>query len=143
MEGLVDFVQPLLGYVEWHERQPVAVWAKILLSRCDGLAEGTAIRIAAGALGLSQAPLSRQVEEVAAAGEGSAEAIEAIVEQLLMHSRDHQTQRLDVFPVLRGSGWPIDSTNRLRQRVWDHKFSGLVFQGTEALMGHAPGDGWA
>lgn len=142
MGGLCDFVQPLLGYVEWHVRQPVAAWARLLLAKVRGLAEPQAVRAAASLLGLGGAALPGRVDSLIEPGEGRASDIESVVRGLLPVARRSQAGGLAVMPVLRGSGWPAGLATRMASEVEAAGFEGVFFQGTQELAGTPPGEGW-
>lgn len=134
-----DFVQPLLGYMNWHVFQCGAAWAR-LVRRCSGrLSEADALAGVWRLFGLDPRHLPRSEAEME--GEGAAATIERVVGALLDEVLSAcPPQR--VMPVLRGSGWPPQVTQRLERRIRAAGCPAVFYQGTEVLAGPPPGPGW-
>ena len=134
-----DFVQPLLGYMNWHVFQCGAAWAR-LVRRCSGrLSEADALAGVWRLFGLDPRHLPRSEAEMD--GEGAAATIEQVVGALLDQVLDAcPPQR--VMPVLRGSDWPPPVTHRLERRIRAAGCPAVFYQGTNLLAGPPPGPGW-
>lgn len=134
-----DFVQPLLGYLNWHVFQCGAAWARLVRRGGAGLSEEEALAGVWRLFGLDPRHLPRSEAEMA--GEGAAATIEQVTGALLDRVLEAcPAQR--VMPVLRGSGWPAAVTRRLEQRVRAAGCPAVFYQGTTALAGPPPGPGW-
>ena len=135
----VDFVQPLLGYMNWHVFQCGAAWAR-LVRRCSGrLSEADALAGVWRLFGLDPRHLPRSEGEMD--GEGTAATIEQVVGALLDGVLSTcPPQR--VMPVLRGCDWPAQVTQRLERRVRAAGCPVVFYQGTRLLAGPPPGPGW-
>lgn len=135
-----DFVQPLLGYLNWHVFQCGAAWARLLRRAGGGrLSEAEALAGAWRLFGLEPRRLPRSEAEMA--GEGAAGTPEAVAGALLERVlRACPAQR--VLPVLRGHGWPAAATRRLEQRIRAAGCPAVFYQGTTVLAGLPPGPGW-
>jgi len=142
MKDCVDFVQPLLGYTEWHVYQPVAAWARLFKTYIHGLGEKESIQAAARLFKLINFPGVQSFNELLESGEGAAETIEAVVAIELELCRALDTEGLRIMPVLRGHGWPEGLTSRLSQRLAEMRYTAAVYQGVDALTGIQPLDGW-
>ena len=134
-----DFVQPLLGYMNWHVFQCGAAWAR-LVRRCSGrLSEAQALAGVWRLFGLDPRHLPQS--ETVMAGEGTAATIERVVGALLDDVLNAcPAQR--VMPVLRGHDWPAEVTVRLEQRCRTAGCPAVFYQGTTVLAGPPPGPGW-
>ena len=134
-----DFVQPLLGYMNWHVFQCGAAWAR-LVRRCSGrLSEADALVGVWRLFGLDPRHLPRSEAEMN--GEGAAATIEQVVGALLDQVLS-ACPRQRVMPVLRGCDWPPQVTYRLERRIRAAGCPAVFFQGTEVLAGPPPGPGW-
>jgi hypothetical protein len=134
-----DFVQPLLGYMNWHVFQCGAAWAR-LVRRCIGhLSEAAALAGVWRLFGLDPGHLPRSEAEMG--GEGDAATIEQVVAALLDGVlKACPAQR--VMPVLRGHDWPAQVTRRLEERIRIAGCPAVFYQGTTVLAGPAPVAGW-
>jgi hypothetical protein len=136
-----DVVQPLLGYLRWHVLQPILAWARFLQPRVVGLKDAAAIEVAAALFGVQDLPLAPLLESSAGTDEGSAAFIEsAVAHQLRAALAAAPTAAM--MPVLRGHGWPRGVLTPLTEQVRAMGFAGVVYQGTEALVGPPPRAGW-
>ncbi len=135
-----DFVQPLLGYVNWHVFQCGAAWARLVRWAGGGrLSEAEALAGAWRLFGLEPRRLPRSEAEMA--GEGAAGALEAVAGALLDRVlRACPAER--VLPVLRGNDWPPAATRRLERRIRAAGCPAVFYQGTTVLAGLPPGPGW-
>ncbi len=134
-----DFVQPLLGYMNWHVFQCGAAWAR-LVRRCSGrLSEADALAGVWRLFGLD--PRRLPCSETEMKGEGAAATIEQVVGALLDEVLSAcPPQR--VMPVLRGSDWPPQVTHRLERGIRAAGCPAVFYQGTTLLAGPPPGPGW-
>jgi len=134
-----DFVQPLLGYMNWHVFQCGAAWARLVRRRSGRLSEAEALAGVWRLFGLDPHHLPRSEAEME--GEGAAATIEQVVGALLdAVLRACPPQR--VMPVLRGGDWPAQVTRRLEQQVRAAGCPAVFYQGTKLLAGPPPGPGW-
>ena len=134
-----DFVQPLLGYMEWHVFQCGAAWARLLRRCIRGLSEAAALESVWRLYGLHAHSLP--LREALLADEGDGATIERVVTALLRRALEEcPAQRL--MPVLRGHDWPPEVTLRLEERVRAAGCPALFYQGTSVLAGPPPGPGW-
>ena len=134
-----DFVQPLLGYMNWHVFQCGAAWARLVRRCSDHLSEAAALAGAWRLFGLDPRHLPRSEAEMV--GEGAATMIEPVVTALL-DGVLQQCPAQRVMPVLRGHDWPAEVTRRLEQRIRAAGCPAVFYQGTTVLAGPAPGTGW-
>ena len=134
-----DFVQPLLGYLNWHVFQCGAAWAR-LVRRCSGrLSEADVLAGVWRLFGLD--PHHLPCSEAEMAGEGTAATVEQVVGALLDRVLSAcPPQR--VMPVLRGCDWPAPVTHRLERRIRAAGCPAVFYQGTNLLAGPPPGPGW-
>lgn len=138
-----DFLQPLLGYMRWHSLQPVGVWARYLLERTAGLAEADAVRLAAGLMGMDSLSFPTSVAEYPKGDEGPAELTLATVTRQLELCLPLRDARMRVMPVLRGKDWPKEIIRHVAKTAESMNFAGILYQGTEALLGPPPDQGWS
>lgn len=135
-----DFVQPLLGYLNWHVFQCGAAWVRLARRGSGGrLSEAEALAGVWRLFGLGPRHLPRS--EAQMAGEGAAGALEpvvgALLDRVLGASPAHR-----VMPVLRGADWPAAATRRLERRIQAAGCPAVFYQGTTVLAGLPPGPGW-
>lgn len=137
----IDFIQPLLGYVEWHVAQTVRQWARWLRCAAPQLSETNAVRAAGALFGLGadeSAPLAQET-----AGEGSPEFVSAIVRrQIGACERSGGFRRESIHPVLRGKEWPVEIATDAEHALHAAGFGGVFYQGSAGLGGPAPVPGW-
>ena len=134
-----DFVQPLLGYMNWHVFQCGAAWARLVRRCSDRLSEADALAGVWRLFGLDPRHLPRSEAEMD--GEGTAAMIEQVVGALLDEVLSAcPPQR--VMPVLRGHDWPAQVTHRIEQRIRAAGCPAVFYQGTNLLAGPPPGPGW-
>lgn len=139
-----DFVQPLLGYVNWHVLQPVSAWSDFLHDRVPGLTRGEAKAASAAIFGLAGRPMESFESPLRLdAGEGQPAGIAPVVERQLTLLEAIDVPRNAFLPVLRGRDWPTDVTRALTGRIESYDYGGVVFQGTVALAGPSPAASWA
>ncbi|HET8985840.1 MAG TPA: hypothetical protein VFN03_08790, partial [Trueperaceae bacterium] len=142
--GQCDFVQPLLGYIDWHVMQPINAWQDFLTARVHGLATRDAAAISATLFGLGDGSLS-SYSSVLAPGheEGTPEGIQQVVLRQLDLLEAKGLPLTALLPVLRGRDWPTDVTRSLAQLTDARGFGGVVYQGATALASPVPVEGWA
>lgn len=143
LTNMVDFVQPLLGYVRWHVLQPIGAWALLLMEHRNDLSERDAIELAASLLGFRHETLPESIAELDAIGEGHDRLIEELIAPQIWTLARETEYSCKLYPVLRGRDWPPEVFERLRSYCNTPPFTGVFFQGTEHLT-DAPGSmGWA
>lgn len=138
-----DFVQPLLGYVGWHVVQPVHAWRAYLAERSPGVSMDAAHAIAAALFGLADTPLAAAPEATSSGVEIDGDQVTSLVARQLSMLEEENLLLGRLLPVLNGHGWPEPATRACARRVEASGYAGTVYQGTEALVGTAPSDGWA
>lgn len=142
LRQICDFVQPLLGYVEWHMLQPLAAWAALLTGTNKKLREDTSIRIAANLLGIEAVELPNSVSECLHTGEGPSNLIfDLVYHQLGMVTSMRDSHGM-LLPVLNGHGWPSRTLFALEEAAESSGFQRVFLQGTDMLTGEPPVAGW-
>ena len=140
--GIYDFIQPLLGYVEWHVLECILAWARYLLSCNKNLSERDAIFAAKRLFFLEEASLPETIVEGAHIGEGPDDLVRAVVSKEVSLLTQRQRIACEIQPVLRGKDWSHSVTMELMDRIKAAQFDGIVFQGSDYLCSPSPINGW-
>ena len=142
MTDVCDFLEPLLGYMEWHVLQPLAVWAD-LFAVAAGLDSIDAIQLSAELFSLEGIELPVSSHLAVTAGEGSPAVIEKTVGRQMEMIAKRGLSDVEYLPVLRGTGWSVETVGLLEAEAERIGFKSLFYQGTRVLAGEPPCDGWS
>lgn len=137
-----DFVQPLLGYMEWHTVESIASWARFLLQKHPAISETEAIDISKRLFQLKDAFLPSSLGEMDQFGEGTEQSILSVTSTQIKNSAKYIGNGYALLPVLRGRTWPRTVIASLIAELNQYDFDGLIFQGTDYLLTPVPEDGW-
>jgi len=129
-----DFVQPLLGYMRWHVMHTVGSWARFFCEHVWGLNENEAVEISVGLFDLEGIPFPDTLDAYSEKGEGDSGLIMSVVERQLAMCRAATSRYFPVFPVLRGSDWPMGVVDEISALVERDGFSGVIYQGVDTLV---------
>ena len=135
---VTDFTQPLLTWVEWHMLTVPAAWASWMCDHVEGLSEQDALRFAYRLVGYDGFGLPMTFDELGVMAPGCEErctALYDIVETELIKSRLYN-RKTPSYAVLKGSGWPKETIQRLVARAEELGHDGVIYNaGTTALIG--------
>jgi hypothetical protein len=136
-----EFVQPLLGYMEWHRFEPIAAWGRCLMKYAR-LDEASAVEAAKRLFYLGGAACPDSIAELDTCGEGNDRTVRAMVGRELELCTRYLSKPYQLLPVLRGIDWGKTVTDSLMEEVKRHQFTAVIFMGCEYLIAGEPSEGW-
>ncbi|MCL2122032.1 MAG: hypothetical protein FWH28_07275 [Clostridiales bacterium] len=128
----VDFLQPLLCYMEWHRYMPIASWARYIkeFTKVD---EPTAIEAAKNVFYLGGTVCPDSIEELDTCVEGTNESVYSITSREIQLCAPYLSKPYMLQPVLRGKQWDWAVTDRLVEEAKALGIQTIIFGGCEYL----------
>ena len=154
--AMCDFVQPLLPFMEYQRYEPLAAWARYLMTHSK-MDEMNAILIARRLFYLGDTICPQSIKELDTCLEGDGKMVYAIMKKELSMCAPYLSGQAMIQPVFRGKGWDWNVTDELMDEARTLGINSFAFMGCEYLLrdttppdtGYkysltdpSPGDGW-
>jgi hypothetical protein len=136
-DGIYDYLQPLLGYTEWHIYEPIAAWGRYLC-RHAGLNEAVAVEIAKRLFCLGDTICPDNFAELDSAGEGNDRSAHSMFSAELKMCEEFTARPYKITPIIRGKTWSKTFTDDVIHEIGQSPFNAYVFQGPDYLLKGIP-----
>lgn len=127
LSDIYDFLQPLLGYLEWHVLEPIAALAQCL-HQGSGISQEQAVLTAKSLFSFDELPDCTLIGHLVRRGEGTSDQIVYTVSRELSLLKQFPFKR-KCMPVLRGNDWDRTVTGKLSDICVTSELEPIVFQG--------------